>query len=376
MVIGLLGFGTVGGGVYELLRDRDDLSIKYICCLEDPEGLTATLTRNADDIFSDLEVDTVVEVMGGLHPAKEFVIKALSAGKNVVTANKLLIAECYRELTGLAREKGVALRCTAAAGGGIPWLTSLERCKRVDTIRSVSGIMNGTTNFILDTMHRQAVSFSEVLAQAQRLGYAEADPSADIDGKDIQNKLVISANVAFDILLEKKDVPVLGIRSITAADIDTFKRHGLCCKLLAHATRREDKISAYVEPTLVSADQPEAAVPSNFNLISFTADSAGKQSFFGQGAGRYPTAYNVVEDLMDVKNGVRSFYSGTARLPAVDNEMFTHQYYVRTDGGPELPQELISERWETGLVTKPVSVAWLHGWIKTRDVPPFVAAIL
>lgn len=376
MVIGLLGFGTVGGGVYALLRDRADLNIKYICCLEDPEGLTATLTRNADDIFSDPEVDTVVEVMGGLHPAKEFVIKALSAGKNVVTANKLLIAECYRELTELAREKGVALRCTAAAGGGIPWLTSLERCKRVDTIRSVSGIMNGTTNFILDTMHKQEVSFSEVLAQAQQLGYAEADPSADIDGKDIQNKLVISANVAFDVLLEKKDVPVLGIRSITAADIDTFKRHGLCCKLLAHAARRERKISACVEPTLVSADQPEAAVPSNFNLISFTADNAGKQSFFGQGAGRYPTAYNVVEDLIDVADGIRHFYCAAAEQPEVDNETDVRQYYIRTGDGRGLPEELISERWETGLVTKPVSVAWLHGWAKAQDAVPFAAAIL
>lgn len=374
MVIGLLGFGTVGGGVYELLRRRTDMKIKYICCLEDPQGLTATLTRNADDIFSDPEVDTVVEVMGGLHPAKEFVTKALSAGKNVITANKLLIAECYRELTELAREKGVALRCTAAAGGGIPWLTALERCKRADTVHSVSGIMNGTTNYILDTMHRQEVDFSEVLAQAQRLGYAEADPSADIDGSDIQNKLVISANIAFDVLLEKKDVPVLGIRHITAADIQTFRAHGLCCKLLASAIRREGKIAAFAEPTLVSAEQPEAAVPSNFNLISFTAENAGKQSFFGQGAGRFPTAYNVVEDLIDVAGGIRHFYTSVTEPATVDNETVTHQYYIRTDS--RLPEGLIAERWQTGIVTKPVCVAWLHRWADAQDSPPFAAAIL
>lgn len=367
MVIGLLGLGTVGGGVYNLVNGRTDMKIKYICCLENPEGLTATLTRNADDIFSDPEVDTVVEVMGGLHPAKEFVVKALQAGKNVVTANKLLVAECYRELIELAQAKGVAFRCTAAAGGGIPWLTSIERCKRVDTINSVSGIMNGTTNYIMDTMHRQNVSFSDVLGQAQQLGYAEADPSADIDGLDIRNKLVISANVAFDVLLEKKNVPVFGIRNVTAADIASFKAHGFCCKLMARAVRRSGKISAYVEPTLVSAEQLEASVPSNFNLISFRGENAGKQSYYGQGAGRYPTAYNVVEDLIDVAAGVRHFYTNIMLDAEVDNEMTAHQYYVRTDAADEWLTERISECWETGVITKPVSVAQMHAWAKRQE---------
>lgn len=367
MVIGLLGLGTVGGGVYNLVNGRTDMKIKYISCLENPEGLTATLTRNADDIFSDPEVDTVVEVMGGLHPAKEFVTKALQAGKNVVTANKLLVAECYKELVELAREKGVAFRCTAAAGGGIPWLTSIERSKRVDTINSVSGIMNGTTNYILDTMHKQSVSFADVLGQAQQLGYAEADPSADIDGKDIQNKLVISANVAFDVLLEKKDVPVFGIRNVTAEDIATFKAHGFCCKLLARSVRRSGKISAYVEPTLVSSEQLESSVPTNFNLISFRGENAGKQSYYGQGAGRYPTAYNVVEDLIDVLGGVRSFYTSVMMAPTVDNEMITHQYYVRLDRTDAWLMENAAEHWQTGIVTKPVSVAQMHAWAQALE---------
>lgn len=367
MVIGLLGLGTVGGGVYNLVNGRTDMKIKYICCLENPEGLTATLTRNVDDIIKDPEVDTVVEVMGGLHPAKEFVTKALQAGKNVVTANKLLVAECYKDLIELARKKGVAFRCTAAAGGGIPWLTSIERCKRVDTVNSVSGIMNGTTNYILDTMHKQSVSFADVLGQAQQLGYAEADPSADIDGKDIQNKLVISANVAFDVLLEKKNVPVFGIRNVMAADIATFKAHGFCCKLLARATRRSGKISAYVEPTLVSSEQLEASVPSNFNLISFRGENAGKQSYYGQGAGRYPTAYNVVEDLIDVLGGVRNFYTNIMLDAQVDNEMIAHQYYVRTDKADAWLSGQISERWETGVVTKPVAVLQMHAWAKSQE---------
>lgn len=367
MKIGLLGFGTVGGGVYNLVNGRTDMTIKYICCLENPEGLTAKLTRNADEIFADPEIDTVVEVMGGLHPAKEFVTKALQAGKNVVTANKLLVAECYQELIELANAKGVAFRCTAAAGGGIPWLTSIERCKRVDTINSVSGIMNGTTNYIMDTMHKQKVSFSDVLGQAQQLGYAEADPSADIDGKDIQNKLVISANVAFDVLLQKKDVPVFGIRKVTAEDITTFKAHGFCCKLMARSVRRSGRISAYVEPTLVSSEQLEASVPSNFNLITFRGENAGKQSYYGQGAGRYPTAYNVVEDLVDVAAGVRSFYTSTMLQAEVDNEMVAHQYYIRTDMEDSWLKEITVEKWQTGVITKPVSVASLHAWAKQQE---------
>ena len=378
MVIGLLGLGTVGGGVYNLVNGRTDMSIKYVCCLEKPEGLTAILTSNFDDIVNDPEVDTVVEVMGGLHPAREFAIKAMSAGKNYVTANKLLIAECFQELTALAAEKGVALRCTAAAGGGIPWLTAIERCKRADTITSISGIMNGTTNYIMDTMHRQSVSFSDVLGQAQQLGYAEADPSADIDGKDIQNKCVISANVAFDVLLQKKDVPVFGIRNVTAQDIAVFKVHGFCCKLIATAVRRSGKIAAFVEPTLVSGGRLEAAVPSNFNLITFNAENAGRQSYFGQGAGRYPTAYNVVEDLIDVAGGVRSFYTSDFTAAEVDNEMVAHQYYVRFAGTDPWLEELITEKWDCGVITKPVSVAQMHAWAKTaeeQDSQMFLAAI-
>lgn len=367
MKIGLLGFGTVGGGVYDILNNRTDMKIKYVCCLEEPQGLTAKLTRDANEIFSDPEIDTVVEVMGGLHPAEEFVMKALQAGKNVITANKLLVAESYQKLITLAQEKGVAFRCTAAAGGGIPWLTSIERCKRVDTIHSVSGIMNGTTNYIMDTMHKQEIGFDEVLKQAQQLGYAEANPSADIDGEDICNKLILSANAAFDIVLAKSSIPVFGIRTVTAEDISTFQKHALCCKLMAHADRRNGKIAAYVEPMLVGAQQLEASVPSNFNLISYDSEHAGKQSFYGQGAGRYPTAYNVVEDLVDVANGVRSFYTATMHPAKADNEMIKHQYYVRTDKQDDWLMQKVSEQWQTGVITKPVSVAELHTWAKRQQ---------
>ena len=244
MVIGLLGFGTVGGGVYEMLRDRMCMDVKYVLCLENPEGLAGKLVRSVDQILSDDTVDTVVEVMGGLHPAREFVLQAMAAGKNVVTANKLLLAECYEELTEAAAQNHVALRCTAAVGGGIGWLTALERCKRTERVHELTGIMNGTTNYILDTMQTRGVSFADALHQAQELGYAERDPAADIDGEDILNKLVVSANVAFDALLQKADVPVFGIRSVQLADMQTFRERGWCCRLIASAEHYGEGVCA------------------------------------------------------------------------------------------------------------------------------------
>ena len=160
--------------------------------------------------------------------------------------------------------------------------------------------MNGTTNYIMDAMHKSDVDFADVLKKAQELGYAEADPSADIDGWDIQRKLIISAGVAFGVCLQEDDVPVFGIRNVSAEDIKRFQARGRTCKLIASAEKLEDSVAAYVEPTLLTADALEAAVPANFNLISMEGEYIGKESFFGQGAGRYPTAYNVVQDLLDI----------------------------------------------------------------------------
>ena len=187
MNIGLLGFGVVGGGVWELAAERDDICVKRVLLRSPKAGLPeSAVTFDVNDILNDDTIDTVVEVMGGLHPAYEYVTAAMERGKHVVTANKALIAAYYTELTALAAKQGVALRCTAAVGGGIPWLVNLERVKRLDTVCAVGGIMNGTTNFIMDAMHKADVDFPAILKEAQALGYAEADPSADLDGDDIR----------------------------------------------------------------------------------------------------------------------------------------------------------------------------------------------
>ena len=236
MNIGLLGFGVVGRGVYDMLAGRDDIRAAWVLCRRDLGELTARTTYEMQDILNDPSVDTVVEVMGGLHPAYEYVAAALRAGKNVVSSNKYLMCRYYDELTALAKEHGAALRCTAAVGGGIPWLTNLEKAARANHISRVWGILNGTTNYIMDAMHGSDVDFADVLAQAQALGYAEADPSADIDGLDIQRKLILSANVAFGVSLREADVPVFGIRNVRKADIARFQAHGCTCKHTAPNT--------------------------------------------------------------------------------------------------------------------------------------------
>jgi len=342
-----------------------------------PRADDRTVT-DVQDILNDSSIDTVVEVMGGIHPAFEFVSAALKAGKNVVTANKALVAAYYEELLQLARENNVVFRCTAAVGGGIPWLVNLARCRRVDTIQSLWGIMNGTTNYILSSMTAQDVDFPQVLKKAQELGYAEADPTADIDGHDIRRKLAISVGVAFDAAVKEAEIPTFGIRSITAADIQAFRGMERTCKLLAFGQMTPDGVAAYVEPTLFTADRLETAVGSNFNLISYLSDNAGVQSYYGQGAGRFPTAYNVVSDCLDILAGEKDFYTKKSVPAEIASDGVSHAYYVRTTAPDAFLNSVTETRGAGWVITAPVSVARMHAWAqeqKQRDPDVFFAGI-
>ena len=367
MRIGLLGFGVVGRGVYEITAARDDMQVVKVLCLEDISLPDAQAVKNFDEILNDDTIDTVVEAMGGLHPAYEFVRAALEAGKNVVTSNKALVCSFYDELIPLAESRGLKLRCTAAVGGGIGWLSELERARRVQTIDQVGGIMNGTCNYILDNMTRMGLPYDDVLKQAQKLGYAEANPSTDVDGIDTWHKVILSSNIAFGITLDKESVPVAGIRNIQAQDVENFTAHGLVCKLISTGKRCGDGFSAYVQPTLVAAGEPEAAVPMNYNLITFVGQTSDRMSFFGQGAGRYPTAYNVVQDLVDVLEG-KSFYAPYGPKVAADNSEAL-RFYVRGSWDGE-----VEENWGSAVVTKAVPVNQMHAWLK-QNPDAFVAAI-
>ena len=373
MVIGLMGFGTIGAGVYELAKGNPDLQIRYV--LDIREFDLPELTHRAEDLFEDPQVDTVIEVMGGLHPAYEFVTAALKAGKNVVTANKYLVATYYDELTALAKEQGVAFRCTAAVGGGIGWLTALERVRRLEPVVALEGIMNGTTNYILSNMANNGISFETALAEAQKLGYAEADPSADIDGLDIMHKALLSANIAFDVSLDPKEVDVLGIRNITDDDVWTFKSNHYTCKILGSAFCKEGKVAVFVQPTLFPEGALTASVPRNFNLITYDTAYTGKMSFYGQGAGRYPTAANVVQDCMDLLAGTRAFYAKEGKKVSVDNSIASYRYYLRTKADTSAIAE---DEWGDGVLTKEMTVSELAAFVaaaKEQDPKTFAAAL-
>ena len=378
MNIGLLGCGVVGGGILDFCAGREDLTVTKVLVRRPRPDLGALAVTDIADIVNDEAIGIVAEVMGGLHPAYEYICAALKAGKHVVTANKAVISAYYPELTGLARECGVSLRCTAAVGGGIPWLTNLERCKRLDSICELGGIMNGTTHFIMDAMHASPVSFPEILKQAQELGYAEADPSADIDGDDVRRKLTISANIAFDALVREEDIPMFGIRTVTDGDIRAFKAHGFVCKLLATAKAAEGGVCAFIEPTLVDSHDLEAAVPKNFNLITYCGEKVGRHSFFGQGAGRYPTAFNAVEDCLDIVAGKPGFYTQAMKPAPVLCGGEAHPYYVRTACPDAFLQSVTVEQWGDGVVTACVSVEEMLRWGRAqlaKDPGCFLAGI-
>ena len=359
MRIGLLGFGVVGRGVYDLTLSRTDIQVAHVLCLEDVTLPGVNVTRNFDEILHDDSVSTVIEAMGGLHPAWDFVRQAILAGKNVITSNKAMVAQFYDELLPLVQEKDVLFRCTAAVGGGIGWLSELERVRRCETIHTVGGIMNGTCNYILDAMTRRGMDYAEALTQAQQLGYAEANPATDVDGIDTWHKLILSANVAFGISLDKSQVPVAGIRNILAEDVTEFRKHALCCKLVATGHRSSGKFQAYVQPTLFPQDNLEANVPTNFNLITFEGNASGRQSLYGQGAGRYPTAYNVVQDCMDFLAG-NGFYSPYGSKVSVCNDVKL-RFYIRGASDAWLESHTC-EKWGSASVTEPVRVAEIHAW--------------
>ncbi len=376
MNIALLGMGTIGSGVYEMLEGREDIAVKRILDRRTLGDAEALRTERIEDILEDDQIDTVVELMGGVEPAHSFAERALLAGKNLVSANKLMICSDFASLLDAAKKTGAKMRITASVGGGIPYLANVLRARRVDTITEIGGIVNGTTNLILDTMQTEDVDFAEVLAQAQAAGYAEADPSADIDGWDAKSKLAIAASVAFDALLDPDTISVAGIRNMRGGDVANFRRIGKVCRLLTRAVRTGDGLCAYVEPTLVAADAPEAAIHKNDNYIAYTAVHAGRQAFIGQGAGKFPTAYSVVNDLTDLLlDAPQAEYVTGRDVVAADNVLAAHRYYVRTTATLPFPAEEIGEN---AYLTEAISVLEMHSAMKqiaAADPNAFFAGI-
>lgn len=304
MNIAILGLGTIGSGVYEICNNAKTNETKalHVTHILVRKGKEQTLPQMCDDIsiiLNDPSLDVVVETMGGIEPAHTYILQALEAGKHVVTANKAVVAAYLKDFNDCARENNVHFYYEASTGGGIPWIAGLEKALRIDHVHEIHGIFNGTSNFILDHMQRYSVSFDEVLKQAQDLGYAEKDPSADIDGYDICNKLKISASIAYNMHV-KEPFPVFGIRNITKKDVQYYKSQGLAVRLIAKTKCIDNHYSCVVEPILFKQTQLEANTLDNYNLITLHGATIGELKFYGQGAGKLATANAIVQDIIDI----------------------------------------------------------------------------
>lgn len=321
--IGLLGLGTVGTGVYKLIGMRSDIMEKTIGARieikkilvhnmnKKREGIDpALLTDNWREIIEDEEIRIVVEVMGGMEPAKTVIMEALRAGKNVVSANKDLIAEEGRELLDTAQEEGRDFLFEAAVAGGIPIIRPLKQCLAGNDIDTVMGIVNGTTNYILTKMFEDGMDFEDALKKAQELGYAEADPTADIEGLDAARKVTIMASIAFHSRVVFSDVYTQGITKITARDIAYAKEFDSVIKLLGVAKNTEDGIEAGVYPMMLHKDHPLASVRDSFNAVFIHGDAVDDAMFYGRGAGEMPTASAVVGDVIDVARDLQHGCTG------------------------------------------------------------------
>lgn len=335
MRIGLLGCGIVGSGVYDIITDKMSPMVKNFeiakVLVKTPEEITKPeMTNNAEEIFSDKTIDTVVEAMGGIHPAYEFITRALNSQKNVVTANKAVVAKYIDEFTALAKANNVVFLYEASVGGGVPWIKALRQAMRIDEVTHISGVFNGTTNLILSEMEEKGLSFDECLNTARRMGYAEADPTADIDGIDVRNKLIISTSLAVQKKVLAEEIMTYGIRGVAECDFEYFKSLNKHLRLFAESVIDEGMYCCRIEPTLFDVDAPEAGIKLNYNICSLYGRTIGTLKYIGQGAGKFPTANAIVQDLIDID-------TKNTTLPEVSFDknakcemtMLQGRYYVR-----------------------------------------------
>lgn len=312
--IAILGFGTVGSGVYEVLETNRDgiakragkpIEVKYILDIRDFPGHPASelFTKNFDDILNDKEVSVVAEVIGGAKIAYDFTKKLLEAGKSVVTSNKELVATHGAELLDIAEKHGVSYLFEASVGGGIPIIHPIHHCLTANEISEIFGILNGTTNYILTQMIKSGKSFEEALSAAQKLGYAELNPSADVDGIDACRKIAILADLAFGKELNPDKIYTEGISNIELCDVEYAEKLGCVIKLIGYCRRDGEKIFARVSPMLVPKSSALSGVDDVFNAILVRGNAIGDAMFYGKGAGKLPTASAVVGDIIDAAQG-------------------------------------------------------------------------
>jgi homoserine dehydrogenase len=326
--IGLIGFGNIGTGVVKMFKNSGEmlsskagvpLELKKICDIDikRDRGVAVdagALTMNADDILQDPEIDIVIELMGGLKPALDFVLKAMANKKHVVSANKAMISKYWEELAAAASDSGVEIMAEASVGGGIPILRGIDKGLAANKIQEIIAIVNGTCNYILTKMTVDKMSFAAALAEAQAKGFAEADPAFDIEGMDAMHKLIILSNLSFGAVVKDRDVHVQGIKDINEIDIQYADELGYVMKLLAIASKSPAGLNARVHPALVSKGHLLASVNYEFNAIYVKGDAVGETMFYGRGAGEMPTASAVLSDVIYL---ARNISQGVSKKPGI-----------------------------------------------------------
>ncbi len=346
MKIAIMGYGTIGSGVAKVVEKNresiaakagEPLEVKYVLDVRDFPGdpIQEKVVHDVDIIMNDPEVAIVVETMGGVEPACTFVKKALSAGKSVTTSNKALVAKKGIELLDLAKENKVSFLFEASVGGGIPILRPLNQCLTADEILEITGILNGTTNYMLTKMDKEGVTFDAVLREAQDKGYAEKDPTADIEGFDACRKIAILSSLAYGSQVDFEDIYTEGITKISDIDFDYARKMGTSIKLFGTSKRAGEQFYAMVAPMMINADHPLYAVNDVFNGILVEGNMVDKLMFYGRGAGSLPTASAVVADVIEMaKNPGKTLVTSwsTRKLPLADKGTWERRFFVRLKG--------------------------------------------
>ncbi len=381
--IAVLGYGTVGSGVVEVIntnhksinkRAGEEIRIKYVLDLRDFPGdpVEEILVHDYEQIVNDPQVQIVVEVMGGIEPAYTFVKRALLAGKSVCTSNKALVASHGPELMEIAREKNINFLFEASCGGGIPIIRALNSSLTADEIDEITGILNGTTNYMLSRMSREGTSFDEVLKEAQEMGYAEADPSADVEGYDACRKIAILSSLAYGKFLDYQEIYTEGITKITPEDMAYARELGMTIKLLGTSRKvGEDTFYAMVAPFLLGQNSPLYSVNGVFNGIFVHGNVLGDAMFYGSGAGKLPTASAVVADVVDEakhlhRNIMTNWTSRPLHLIAI--EEVGGRFFVRVEAATVEEVERIFGRVEIiNLKSLPGEFAFITGDMKQGE---------
>lgn len=333
MKIGLLGYGVVGTGVAKIIdnaktSETKSVEIKKILVHTPEKILDKRCVIDPELILNDPEIDVVCECMGGLEPAHTYIKQALENGKHCITSNKKMLATFAQDLFETAEKNHAYLCFESSVGGGIPWIANIERINRIDEVSRFRGIFNGTTNYILSQMYAKGKDFNEMLKNAQDLGYAERDPSDDIDGMDTRYKVCLSTLSCFRQYVKPEDVITWGIRYINKKDFDWAKQHNLTIKLIGSGQKKDDSLVLSVLPVMLEQTDVLANIPLNFNAIQSYSSTLGLATFGGQGAGSMPTAHAVVQDILDLeeKNSVHVHPEKVAHLLKGDKDVF----YIRT----------------------------------------------